>query len=78
MRIRMNSEEAILCNLQDAGCNPETITAFLEEWKAGKTTDALKLLATHRRSLLEEIHKGQKQIDCLDYLVYQMEKQACM
>ena len=28
--------------------------------------------AEHRQKLLEEVHRVQKEIDCLDYLVYQM------
>ena len=34
--------------------------------------DQLRLLATHRASLLDQLHVSQRQIDCLDYLVYQM------
>lgn len=33
-----------------------------------------RILARHRRTLLDTIHADQKKIDCLDYLVYQMEK----
>ena len=34
-----------------------------------------KVLKKHWRCLLDKIHEGQKQIDCLDYLLYQMEKE---
>lgn len=39
-------------------------------------SEGLKLLSSHRRLLLDRLHKDQKQIDCLDYMVYQLEKQA--
>ena len=68
------SNEAVIQNLKDAGCDESTIDAFMEDIKNGKVDDGLKLLATHRRSLLDGIHKEQKQIDCLDYLVYIMQK----
>lgn len=66
--------EAIIQNLKDAGCSPDTISDFMEDMEVGKTAEGLKLLAVHRRSLLDQLHEEQKRIDCLDYLVWQMEK----
>lgn len=66
--------DAIIQNLKDAGCSAGTISDFMEDIKSGKTADGLKLLAVHRRSLLDHLHEEQKRIDCLDYLVWQMEK----
>jgi len=37
--------------------------------------ELLHVLARHRRELLELVHLSEKRIDCLDYLVYQIEKQ---
>ncbi len=34
----------------------------------------LPQLAKHRRVLLDALHREQKRIDCLDYLVYTIEK----
>lgn len=68
-------ETAIRQNLIDAGCGQEFITEFMEDLKQGKTTEELKLLAAHRRTLLDKLHREQKRIDCLDYLVYTMEKE---
>lgn len=34
-----------------------------------------RLLADHRKVLLDTVHKGQKQIDCLDYLSYSIGKE---
>ena len=39
-----------------------------------RTAEVLRILSRHRRTLLDTVHLGEKQIDCLDYLVYQMEK----
>ncbi len=41
----------------------------------GKTREALALLAGHRKALLDSCHAQQKKLDCLDYLVYRMEKE---
>lgn len=35
----------------------------------------LTLLARHRAALLEEVHRGERKIDCLDYLIYQLKHQ---
>lgn len=71
----MEREELVIQNLEDAGCGPETIHNFICRCNAGKTAEALRLLACHRRQLLEELHREQKRIDCLDYLVYQINRQ---
>lgn len=69
------NEDAIIQNLKDAGCDEGSIMAFIEDIRGEKISDGLKLLSLHRRSLLDHLHEDQKQIDCLDYLVYQLEKQ---
>lgn len=67
------SPEAISKNLEDAGCGSELIGVFWQLFHAGKEREALALLAKHRRHLLDCCHAEQKKIDCLDYLVYQLE-----
>lgn len=31
-------------------------------------------MESHRKGLLDKVHEGEKQIDCLDYLVFQIER----
>lgn len=66
--------EAIIQNLKDVGCDEDTIADFMDSFKEHNKEDGLKLLAAHRRTLLNNLHKEQKCIDCLDYLVYELEK----
>ena len=68
------SSESIIQNLKDAGCDSETIEQFMEDLQKGKEASDLKRLAAHRKNLLDSLHRDQKCIDCLDYLVYQMKK----
>ncbi len=68
-------EESIIRNLRDSGCGKEIIEAFVEDLREEKYSEGLKLLEAHRRVLLDELHKEQKRIDCLDYLVYKMRKE---
>ncbi len=73
----MNSdfkEEPIIQNLRDSGCGEDVIKAFVEDLREKKISEGLRLLEAHRRVLLDELHKEQKRIDCLDYLVYKMRK----
>ena len=71
----INDENAIVQNLIDAGCGQELIAEFMEDFRKENISKDLKLLAAHRRSLLDNLHKEQKRIDCLDYLVYKMTKE---
>ena len=68
-------ERSIIRNLRDSGCGEDTIKAFVEDFRGEKFSEGLKLLEAHRRILLDELHKEQKRIDCLDYLVYKIKKE---
>ncbi len=68
------SREAIIQYLKDAGCDSETIEKFMADLQKGKEANGLKRLAAHRKNLLDSLHREQKCIDCLDYLVYQMKE----
>lgn len=56
----------IIDNLKDAGCEQTFIDEFLKLEKK----EQINLLAKHRSKLLDNLHKYQKQIDCLDYLIF--------
>lgn len=71
---RNQSTEDIIQNLKDAGCDSETIENFMADLQKGKKANGLKRLAVHRKNLLDSLHREQKCIDCLDYLVYQMKE----
>ena len=66
--------QALRDNLEDAGCGPEITAYFLALERAGQYQEQLKLLSDHRRQLLDSLHREGRRIDCLDYLIYQLEK----
>ncbi len=68
--------EAVIQNLKDAGCNQVMIEQFLGYVKEGQTDEQLRLLIGQRKTLLERVHVEERKIDCLDYLVYQIRKNA--
>ncbi len=75
--IAYGSKSAIIQNLKDAGCSQETIKCCLSCLDMGKKAELLKRLENHRKGLLEKVHEGEKQIDCLDYLVFQIDRCSC-
>ena len=68
------SQEAVIQNLEDAGCSAEFIRRFLEA--SGKGGSApLCLLDSQRKELLGQLRAEQRKLECLDYLRYQMQKE---
>ena len=70
------TREALLQNLKDAGCDPDIIARFMTCQDAGRTKDSLRVLASHRAVLLDEVHASQARLDCLDYLIYKLRKDS--
>ena len=67
-------EADVIRNLQDAGCREELIRRFMDCYRDGQIKDGLQLLRQHRSALLDDIHAEERKINCLDYLVYHLEK----
>ena len=68
------SPSDIILNLEAAGFDRQAIEKYLDCWECGKVGEQLKLLSAKRDSLLEHVHLREKQIDCLDYLIYLIKK----
>lgn len=62
-------------NLVDAGCGPDTVRQCMALAQKQDQSELIRVLSLHRRALLDTLHRSEKQIDCLDYLVYTLEKQ---
>lgn len=62
------SMQPVIQNLKDAGCEKQCVEEFLALEQEGKRREQLKLL--------DRVHEEERQIDCLDYLVYQMQKSS--
>lgn len=61
-------------NLIDAGCNGVFAEKYARLILDGKTQSVLNTLGNYRKKLLDEIHTNKRRIDCLDYLIYKIEK----
>ena len=69
-----NSEQEIIQNLKDAGCDNKQIHKLIELYKQGSKDKIYKILEKHRKNILNKVHKNEKQINCIDYFIYQMER----
>lgn len=65
---------ALRDNLKAAGCDAKTTERFLQLETAGERREQLRLLAAHRQRLLDRVHREERRISCLDYLVYQLHR----
>lgn len=68
----LNEQEMLLQNLKDSGCDQQTIESCLILFQQRNTSEMKILLAKHKQKLLETVHIHQKEIDCLDYLVFRL------
>ena len=67
----MTSEDTMQC-LTDSGCDRQVAGTIIKHLEQGNAKGAMELLQIQRRKLLSRLHKQQKNIDCLDYLIYQI------
>lgn len=66
-------KEAMAQCLKDAGCEDTVIERFLEDFGSGRLKESIRILQKHRETLLDDLHRGQKRIDCLDYLIFMLQ-----
>ena len=62
-------------NLKDAGCDQDMICRCEVLAQGEKKAELIRALSLHRQTLLDAVHENERRIDCLDYLIYQIEKQ---
>ncbi|WP_277934411.1 hypothetical protein [Parablautia intestinalis] len=70
----MGSRESVIQNLEDAGCEAGTIRDFLKWFEQGRKEKQLEVLEYQREYLLDRVHKDERRISCLDYLIYQVQE----
>ena len=63
-------------NLLDAGCRSDMVQMCMTLAPKKNMTELRHSLAQHRQTRLDTVHQNEKRIDCLDYLVYRLEKQS--
>ena len=69
-----DTEGRLYQNLIDAGYNETESEQCLILARNGEWMKLCRMLAKQRTALLNTLHKSEKQIDCLDFLVYEINK----
>lgn len=62
-------------NLIDAGCDTQLTERCMSFVRNGNAGGMLYLLTEYRSVLLSQLRSEQKQIDCLDFLIYRLQKE---
>lgn len=71
---RQQKDEITQC-LTCAGCDEETIHAFLKYKEEDDREACVRILCKHRCELLCKMHEFQKPIDILDYYIDKLKKE---
>ena len=61
-------------NLTDAGLDENGVAQCLEMLDKKEISALQKFLSEYRKGLLDSVHEYNKQIDCLDYFTYTLNK----
>ena len=70
--------ENLATGLLDAGCGQGAVEKAKRLLKAGNMEDLIRHLRLCRCELMEDLHKSQKRVDRMDYLIRQTEKTITM
>ncbi len=61
-------------NLIDAGYDKAAAKQCTQMILEGCIEQAMRILENHSKYLLDEVHTNKKRIDCLDFLIYKIER----
>ena len=61
--------EKLLISMGDAGCPDSDIERVRSLHEAGLDDDIVRCLRRYRCDLMEELHRSQRRVDCMDQLI---------
>ena len=73
MRSMEGKTDKIRQILADAGCDAEEIEAFIDCHRSCSADKQMRMLCRYRKDLLCRTHEAQRQLECMDHFIYQME-----
>lgn len=74
MACATDTEAALYRNLIDAGCSEDEAKRCLSFAQDGQWEQLCRELRKQKAVLLSALHQSERQIDCLDFLVYEINK----
>lgn len=70
-----DKRSCFLNNLIDAGCEEELIKKCEMLKNNHQTNELILTLTKHKQKLLKILHENANQIDCLDFLIYEIKNE---
>ena len=70
----MTEKEQLMQGLSDAGCDAAVCMAIGTLFEAGNIQEMLRRMRLQRCELVDEMHKSQRNVDRMDYLIHAQEK----
>ena len=70
----MTEKEQLMQGLLDAGCDAAACAAIGSLFEAGNIREVLGRMRLQRCELVDEMHKSQRKVDRMDYLIHAQEK----
>ncbi|MDD3369885.1 MAG: hypothetical protein PHP50_13565 [Lachnospiraceae bacterium] len=71
-----NKKEILQQNLLDAGCSEEQVRDCMALAENGNILRMIELLGKYKEDMLATVHRKEKCIDCLDFLIYRLKKEC--
>lgn len=70
----VDKKDDLIRLLKELNCKNADLRQIREFILTGEYSSAAILLRRHRAALLEDLHESQSRVDCLDFIVYQMNR----
>lgn len=70
------NEKEFRRKLRDCGCSPKQTKEYLELVESGNPEDQIGFLKRRRNEALDELHTASKQIYCIDFCIYELERRS--
>ena len=71
----MPGAEQLMQGLKDSGCPEEAAAMICSLQSRGDYPEMIRQMKKQRYRLVEEMHRSQKRVDRMDYLIHMQEKQ---
>ncbi len=66
-------KQVLIQNMKDAACSDRAISDVICLIDSDRKDEGIRALRMQRCILMEKLHEQQQKVDCLDYLLYQLQ-----
>lgn len=69
------TEAKLRCYMKDCGCDAEQTEEYLKLASEGCSQDQIYLLKRHRSQVMNQLHDVTRQVDCIDFVIHELEQE---